>query len=240
MNSKVKAFAILPIAASLTFFGLQVVTSSVAATTGVGETEASTGASASTIEDCEWYLDGVETDLSLEHATDMEYVGDDYTLEASDDGVSVYFSGTNTEDVRCSFYDDVRGADVEVTWDGTSFTNVDPTDISLNWSLGSALEETGVSSLDVTYTKATCDEAFTAGTAVEITATATSPLKPATISGASTGTFTPSATGAGATFAKCGLNTTYSVKLPGGKTPSNPGDPYTFTGPKLTTTITVN
>ena len=238
MHNKVKAFAILPIAASLTFFGLQTVTSSLAATAGEGTTNATTGAEAATIEDCEWYLDGVATSLSLTNTSGMEYVGDDYTLTADIDDVSVYFSGTDVEDVRCSFYDDVRGADVQVTWTGTGFTST--TDDSLDWLLGATLETSGNSSLDIDYEPGTCDALFDAGDSVSIDDMAVSPLTPATISAASTATFTPSAADPGATFAKCGLNATYSVVMPGGATPDSPGSPYSFTGPALVTTITVN
>lgn len=240
MNNKIKAFAILPIAISLTFLGLQAVTSSIAATTGEGETPATTGATAATIEDCEWYLNGVATSLSLTNESGMEYVGDDYELSASDTGVNVYFSGTEAEDERCSFYDDVRGAGVEVSWTGDAFSNVDPSDTSLDWDLGTALE-TGpaVSSLDITYTADDCDAAFTSGSAVSITDPADSPLTPASISDIATGSFSPSSA-LSATFAKCTLNATYAVKLPGGRTPAAPGSSYTFTGPGLTTTITVN
>ena len=239
MNNKIKAFAILPVAAALTFFGLQAVSASFAATTGVGETAATTGADASTIEDCEWYLNGVSDSLSLTNTTGMEYVGDDYTLSASDESVNVYFSGLEAEDERCSFYDDVRGAGVEVSWDGVAFAT-GTADISLDWTLGDLLETSGVSSLDVTYDKATCDDAFIAGGAVSITDAAVSPLTPASISDLLTEGFTPSAAAPGATWAKCTLNASYSVVLPGGRTPENPGSSYVFTGPGLTTTITVN
>lgn len=244
MINKVKAFAILPIAVSLTFFGLQAVTSSIASTTTVGETEASTGATAATIEDCEWYLDGVADILSLTHATDMEYVGDDYELTAENNGVIIYFSGTEDEDVRCSFYDDVRGIDVEVSWVGTSFANVDGSDTSLDWILGESLEdEAGVSSLDIEYVKGTCDDVFAAGTTVSITNIAMSPVSPASISDEDTASFFPSTLvteGDGPTFAKCTLDANYTVVLPGGNTPLNPGSEYIFVGPTLTTTITVS
>lgn len=238
MHNKLKAIAILPLAASLTFFGLQAVSFSVAATTGEGSTPATTGATAVTIEDCEWYLNGVEDELSLTNTSGMEYVGDDYELSVSDADVNVYFSGTDTEDERCSFYDDVRGAGVEVSWTGDSFSNADPSDTSLDWELGAALETSGVSSLDITYEAGACDVAFSAGATVSITNPEDSPLTPASISDIATGGFTPSS--ATPTFAKCTLNSTYSVKLPGGRTPSAPGSSYTFTGPGLTTTITVN
>ena len=240
MHNKLKAIAILPLAASLTFFGLQAVSFSIAATTGEGETPATTGATALTIEDCEWYLNGVADELSLTNTSGMEYVGDDYELSASDDVVNVYFSGTDTEDERCSFYDDVRGAGVEVSWTGDSFINATPGDTSLDWNLGDALE-TGpaISSLDITYEADVCDAAFTSGGAVSISDPADSPLTPASISDDATGGFTPSAL-ATPSFAKCTLNATYSVKLPGGRTPSAPGSSYTFQGPGLTTTITVN
>jgi hypothetical protein len=239
MNNKIKAFAILPIAISLTFLGLQAVTSSIAATTGEGETAATTGATAATIEDCEWYLNGVATELSLTNDTGMEYVGDDYELSASNTGVNVYFSGTEVQNQRCSFYDDVRGAGVEVSWTGDAFSNVDSSDTSLDWDLGATLETSGISSLDITYTADTCDAAFTAGSAVSISDPADSPLTPASIGDAATASFEPSAA-VGATFAMCTLNADYAVKLPGGRTPAAPGSSYTFTGPGLTTTITVN
>jgi len=240
MNNKLKAIAILPLAASLTFFGLQAVTASFAATTGEGETAATTGADATTIEDCEWYLNGVSESLTLTSAESLEYIGDDLTLTDSDAEVNVYFSGTDIEDERCSFYDDIRGAGVDVTWDGVAFTT-GTADVSLDWTLGTALETGGgVSSLDVDYDKATCDEAFTAGGAVSITDSSPTPLTPASITDLATEGFTPSAVGAGATFAKCSLSATYTVVLPGGRAPENPGASYVFTGPGLTTTITVN
>jgi hypothetical protein len=239
MNNKIKAFAILPVAAALTFFGLQAVSASFAATTGVGETAATTGADATTIEDCEWYLNGVSESLTLTSESDLEYIGDDLTLTDSDEGVNIYFSGLEAEDERCSFYDDVRGAGVDVTWDGVAFTT-GTADVSLDWTLGAALETSGVSSLDVDYDKATCDDAFTAGGAVSITSDAVSPLTPASITDLATAVFTPSAAAPGATWAKCTLNATYTVVLPGGRTPDDPGSSYVFTGPGLTTTITVN
>jgi hypothetical protein len=241
MNNRLKAFAILPIAASLTFFGLQVVTSSVAATSsGSTPTDASTGATAATIEDCDWYLDGVEGEIALVAEDAMEYVGDDYTLSADNDGIEVYFSGTETEDERCSFYDDVMGAAVEVSWTTAAFTST--TDDSLDWDLGDALETSGVSSLDVTYSTpvgSSCDAAFTAGAVASITDPSASPIAPATITNTATGSFNPSAL-SGATFAKCSLAANYSVVLPGGRTPTSPGSSYVFTGPRLITTIVVN
>ena len=244
MNDKFKAFAILPVAAALMFFGLQTVTASFAETTGDGETAATTGATAATIEDCEWYLEGVATELSLINDSGMEYVGDDYDLTATVDELKVFLSGTDVEDDRCSFYDDVRGAGVEVSWSGpVGFANVVAGDTSLDWELGDALEDgPAVSSLDIAYTPVvgSCDVAFGVGASVSITNAATSPLTPAQISDLSTQSFNPAAEEGSATFAKCTLNATYSVKLPGGQTPSNPGDSYTFAGPSITTTITVN
>ena len=125
-----------------------------------------------------------------------------------------------------------------MTWTGTGFTS--ETDDSLDWLLGANLETSGTSSLDIEYEKGTCDDFFDAGDSVSIDDLADSPLTPATITAANTATYTPSALGAGATFAKCGLNATYSVVLPGGRTPDSPGSPYSFIGPALTTTITVN
>ncbi len=201
-------------------------------------TPATTGATAATIEDCDWYLNGVSDSLALVAEDALEYVGNDYTLSTEDAGINVYFSGNETEDVRCSFYDDVRGADVQVSWTTASFTA--DLDESLDWDLGDALEDAGVSSLDVTYTPTlgSCDAAFTAGASASITDPAASPIAPASITNESTGSFAPSDL-TSSTFAKCNLTANYSVVLPGGRTPSAPGSPYVFTGPELITTITV-
>jgi hypothetical protein len=245
MNNKLKAIAILPLAASLTFFGLQAVTSSIAATSaGSVATDATTGASAVTIDDCDWYIDGVEEVLTLANDSGMEYVGDDYTLAATNDGVKVYFSGTSTEDVRCSFYDDIRGVDVDVSWEALAagFANTTAGDTSLDWVLGDTLEEGGPSSLVVAYVPVagSCDAAFGDGGSVSINGLNSSPLTPATISSASTATFTPHAEVGTETWAKCTLNATYTATLPGNQRPANPGSNYTFAGPNLVTTITVN
>lgn len=239
MNNKLKAIAILPLAASLTFFGLQAVTASFAATSAGSEPfNATTGADAETLEDCEWYLNGVETTLSLVAESELEYVGDNYTLAVEDTDINVYFSGTESEDDRCSFYDDVQGARVAVSWDGVSFV-AGGGDTSLDWSLGDALETSGTSALAIAYaTGSSCDVAFTSGLTAEITSDATTPQIPASIGNAATAGFDPTAL-TGSTFAKCNLNASYSVVMPGGRAPDNPGSAYTFTGPTLTTTITV-
>jgi hypothetical protein len=239
MNNKLKALAILPLAVSLTFFGLQAVTASFAATSaGSDPTPATTGADAETIEDCEWYLDGVDTTLSLVAESELEYVGDNYTLAVEDTDIDIYFSGTPTEDVRCSFYDDVQGARVAVTWSGVNFV-AGGDDTSLDWALGDPLETTGSSALAIGYATGTsCDAAFSSGLTAEITDDATSPQIPASITNSSMTGFDPTAL-TGATFAKCNLDATYSVVMPGGRTPANPGTGYVFTGPTLTTTITV-
>jgi hypothetical protein len=238
MNNKLKSFAILPVAGALMFFGLQAVTASFAATSaGSDPTSATTGAEAATIEDCDWYLTGVESSISLAHDGEMEYIGDDYTLEAENPNINVYFSGTETEDERCSFYDDVLGAHVAVTWNGIALV-ASGGDGSLNWNFGDSLESGGVSSLDITYTANTCDAAFDAGVAVSITDIAATPQVPASISNASTGGFDPSDL-ISPSFAKCGLDASYSIVMPGGRTPDSPGSSYTFAGPEIDTTIIV-
>jgi hypothetical protein len=220
------------------FFGLQAVTASFAGTSaGSLPTSATTGAEAATIEDCDWYLTGVEQSISLVHDGQIEYIGDDYELEAENLNINVYFSGTETEDERCSFYDDVQGAYVAVTWNGTAFV-AGGDDSSLNWSFGDSLEEGGVSSLDITYAANACDAAFSTDLAASITDVSAEPQVPASISDASTGAFSPSELDS-PTFARCSLNASYSIKMPGGRTPDNPGSSYTFAGPEIDTTIIV-
>ena len=40
-----------------------------------------------------------------------------------------------------------------------------------------------------------------------------------------------------ATFPSCGFSAAYATAIPGGKVPTDPGTPYTFAGPSLTSTL---
>jgi hypothetical protein len=203
---------------------------------GDADTEATTTASADTLAACSWYVTGLATSLELTNGDDMEYVGDDYTLRATDDGITIFFSASDTPDQRCSFYDDEKGVEVQVAWVGDSFST-GTADTSLDFAVGDALESGGNVQVDITY-DGTCSPDWVAGATKSI-GVDTSPLVPASISDGDVSTYSPTLK-TGATFASCTLDAEFETKLPGSKTPQNPGVAYSFTGPVLTTTVTIN
>ena len=221
------------------------------AATGVGGTDSfgtNASASADTLAACAWYVSGVDPSVSLTNTSGMEYVGDDYELTGSNSSdISIFFSGSDSADTRCSFYDDEKGVAVNVSWTGTTFAKGGG-DASLDFQAGDALENPannvdGQSSFNITYTAGagSCTGGWTSGATERITGVATPPLTPASIADVDVATnFSPTLTGGSATFASCNLNASYATWLPGGKTPSNPGSSYSFTGPTLTTTVVIN
>ena len=238
MIKKVKQIAIAFAALALATFGLTGVNSGIAATEvgGVDEVPATTTAGADTLEACSWYVTGLAADIALANGDDMEYVGNDYTLTATDEDIQIFFSASDTPSQRCSFYDDERGVQVQVAWAGEDFTT-GTLDTSLDFSVGDDLEAGGSVTVDITY-DGECSEDWTAGATKSIGVDVT-PLVPASIANDAVSAYTPTLK-AGATFASCTLDATYTTKLPGNKTPANPGTSYDFNGPTLTTTVTMN
>ena len=246
----VKKGAIGLSAIALSVFGLSS-TSSVFAGTSVGEgilpVNTAATADAETLAACAWYVSGIDTGVSLANSSGMEYIGDDYELTGENSTpISIFFSGSDTADTRCSFYDDEKGVSVEVSWSGTAFTATGD-DASLDFEAGDALESVDSndgdpSTFNITYTKVSdeCNDDWTAGTSVKIEDGSTPPLIPASIADSSIlNNYNPTNT-TGATFASCQLDATYSTWIPGGITPNNPGGSYNFTGPILTTEVTIN
>ena len=247
MISKVKNLALGATAVCLAVYGFTGIAAGNAGTEVGGESSFGTDASASaeTLAACSWFVSGVDGAVSLTNDDDMEYVGNDYELTgANSTPVSIFFSGSESPDQRCSFYDDVKGVSVNVTWSGMAFTAAG-SDASLDFEAGDDLEDPasnddGVSSFNITYTKGSCSDDWTAGASQKIKPGTTSPVEPASIADADVNTYTPTTKGGGATFASCALNAAYSTWLPGGKTPLAPGSAYSFTGPTLTTQVVIN
>ena len=233
-NKKLAATLALPVSALLIILGTQ---SGVGAfATGIdGEaaTPITTAASADTILQCGWRISGVESTISLANAEPtLEYVGTEYALAGSDTGILIHLSGDATEGTRCSFYNDYKGAQVKVSWDGTTFTG--SPDNSLGWSVTDV-------ALGITYSDATCVPAWITEEALTINAefVPAGEVVPAAILAASVDTsaeYSPDAV-TGATFPSCGFSASYSTAIPSNKTPSSPGATYTFTGPTLTSTL---
>lgn len=243
----VKNTAVSVAAIALSMFGLSGLSSSVAETVvgGTSSFDTANTASAETLAACGWYVSGVDESVELSNASGMEYVGNDYELSGQNSQpISIFFSGTSAPDDRCSFYDDEKGVEVNVTWSGTTFT-ASGADHSLDFAAGDPLEDAASndgdpSTFNITYTKDGCNGDWTAGDSVKISDLSTPPLVPASIANMSVASNYSPTLKSGATFASCDLNASYSAWLPGGKTPSNPGGSYSFTGPTLTTEVTIN
>lgn len=250
MKKKISQIAIGFSAVCLSVYGFSGISMGSAAT-GVGGTalfDTAADASAETLAACAWYVSGVDPSVSLTNTSGMEYVGDDYELSGANSApISIFFSGSDSAGTRCSFYDDEKGVSVNVNWDGTAFTKGGG-DTSLDFAAGDALEDPtvnvdGQSSFNITYDAdaGSCTGGWNSGATERITSGATPPLTPASIADLDVAAnFSPTLTGGSATFASCDLSASYSTWLPGGKTPQNPGNPYNFTGPILTTEVVIN
>lgn len=240
MVAKLRQLLIGLAAVTMAVFGFSGINTSIAATSVGGDAsqDATTTASADTLPACSWYVTGLASSIALTNGDDMEYVGNDYTLEATDEDITIFFSASDTANERCSFYDDEKGVAVEVSWVGESFT-AGGLDTSMDFAVNDALETEGNVTVDIVYA-GECSADWIAGGTTSI-GVDSSPLTPASITNTSVNdNYTPTLKGGTATFATCTLDASYSTKIPGGKTPLNPGTSYSFTGPTLTTTVTIN
>ncbi len=116
MVAKLRQLLIGLAAVAMAVFGFSGINTSIAATSvgGDGGEDATTTASADTLPACSWYVTGLASSIALTNGDDMEYVSNDYTLEATDDNITIFFSASDTANERCSFYDDEKGVTVEV------------------------------------------------------------------------------------------------------------------------------
>lgn len=240
INKKLAALLAVPVSALLVIAGTQSSIGAFAATgiEGTAAQDATTSASADSILQCGWRINGVASTISLANTDPtLEYVGSEYSLSGSDDDIKVFLSGSGTESTRCSFYNDYKGAQVKVSWDGTAFTSstvANPSDTSLSWNVTDK-------ALGIAYADASCSPDWTTQSALTISGafSAGSEVVPAAILATSVDTsleYNPSAK-TGSTFPSCGFSASFSTAIPSNKTPSNPGSQYSFTGPELTTTL---
>jgi hypothetical protein len=240
INKKLAAILAVPVSALLVIAGTQSSLGAFAATgiEGRAAQDATTSASADSILQCGWRINGVASTISLANTDPtLEYVGSEYALTGSDSDINVFLSGSGTESTRCSFYNDYKGAQVKVSWDGTTFTSAtvsDPTDSSLSWNVTDK-------ALAIAYADADCSTDWTTEGALTIAGAFAlgSEVVPAAILATSVDTsleYDPSAK-TGSTFPNCGFSATFSTAIPSNKTPNNPGAQYSFTGPELTTTL---
>jgi hypothetical protein len=233
-KKKLAALFAIPVSTLLVIVGTQSsIIASAIQVEGVGETPITTEASADTIEMCGWRISGVASEITLANTDPtLEYVGSEYALSGLDDDILIYLSGDVTESTRCSFYGDYKGAQVKVSWTGSTFTS--SPDTSLNWNtsdkaLTIAYTDTGCSADWVTESSVSIDAAFEAGDEVI----------PAKILASSVDTaleYSPDSVSS-ATFPSCGFSADYSTAIPAGKVPTAPGTTYSFAGPTLTSTL---
>jgi hypothetical protein len=233
-KKKLAALLAIPVSTLLVIGGTQ--SSIVAFATeidGDAATPITTSASADTILQCGWRISGVATTIALANAEPtLEYVGSEYALTGSDAGIKIYLSGDVSEGTRCSFYNDYKGAQVKVSWDGTAFTGTP--DNSLGWAVSDK-------ALGITYTDDTCVPAWVTESGITIAAAflAGSEVVPAAILATAVDTseeYSPDAV-TGSTFPSCGFSAAYSTAIPSGKVPTSPGLTYSFAGPTLTSTL---
>lgn len=228
-----------PLAAALMFGGMQ---SSVGAFAteieGTAGTDATTAASADSILQCGWRITGVDSAITLANADpDLEYTGTDFALAGTDTGVKVYLSGDASENTRCSFYNDYKGAQVKVSWNGAEFVSSRtgaPSDDSLSWLVSEK-------PLVVTYADDTCAASWHTESDLTIAAAFSlgNELVPAAIPATAVDTaleYNPAAKSS-PTFPSCGFSASFSTAVPGNQTPNSPGSTYSFAGPGLTTTL---
>ena len=232
-KKKLAALFAIPVSTLLVIVGTQSsIIASAIQVEGVGETPITTEASADTIEMCGWRISGVASEITLANTDPtLEYVGSEYALSGEDGDILIYLSGGETESTRCSFYGDYKGAQVKVSWTGSSF--VSSPDTSMGWTtsqkaLTIAYTDTGCTADWVTESSVTINAAFEAGDEVipaKILATSVD-----------TGEYSPDAV-LSPTFPSCGFSADYSTAIPSGNVPTDPGATYSFTGPTLTSTL---
>jgi hypothetical protein len=204
-------------------------------TNGV-DAQVSVGAQADVLAQCAWWLDGVDTSLSLGSELNAPYVGDALAISAEDESVSLYFSGGEAADTACGIYVD-GSAGIDLTVELAELAFVGSPDTSMNFDLDAnnpLLVQMAVNGSSVSCsTDGVWDDYSSASPVVVDTATT-----PETVFGITDGSvrdpieFDPPA----GSLPNCDLSMTYSTEIPQGLIPDSSGT-YTFVGPAMTVTI---
>jgi glutaredoxin-related protein len=231
-KKKLAALFAIPVSTLLVIAGTQ--SSIIASAVGIegdAATVVTTSGSAETIEMCGWRIDGVDTEISLANDDpSLEYVGSQYELAGADEDILIYLSGDAVEDTRCSFYGEYKGAQVKVSWSGSSFTS--SPDNSLGWDLADE-------NLRISYADNGCVADWETENSVTIAGAFVTgdDVIPAKILATSVGaaSYSPDSVGS-PTFPSCGFSAAYATVIPA-NVPTDPGATYTFTGPSLTSTL---
>ncbi|MEN9736737.1 MAG: hypothetical protein RL129_1448 [Actinomycetota bacterium] len=228
-GSLIAATALLGLGVSTSLVADAADTQIAADTAGV---EATPSGSAVTKDVCSWYVGGVSSTLTLAPAENATYDGSQLELssanaESQPSSISAYANasteaGTASAHTDCTWFSDAQRK-------GTS-------DSGMGFTLD------GTNTLSAGFTKGTCNVDGSADTSkwttsaftVGATASVSADVFKIAASDVTTKPGTASSKGD-----SCSQSQTWVVKIPGGMKPASPKATYTFTGPKVTTALTL-
>lgn len=231
-SKKIGGIAIMAISGLLLSFGLS--------NSMANAETATTGTSVVTEELCTWYMLGAPSSIALVPAGEgVEYQGDEIEVSksflASDEAdLNVYSSGNVTEGDRetygsCTFYSAPTRPIVTMSIEDANFTAQAASggaDSTMNFDAentnGLLVDQTGT--CDAKWNKADLD------------------LKSGALSGTPMTISTLSNVDDRVTDSndRCSVNFTVKINIPGGKTPTYPGQTYSWEGPSFTTALTTD
>jgi hypothetical protein len=241
--------------AATALLGLGVTTSVVADAAGIesgSTTEATPSGSAVTKDVCAWYVGGVSSTLTLAPADGATYDGSALILSSDNapskpGDLTAYANaatdaGSATAHTDCSWFADAQRQGITLNMGVTSnaFTAAYGATPTADSGMGFSLS-TG-NKLNANFTKGTC-KIDGATDSVKWTATTFAVAGTASVSSdvmklaASDVTTKPDPTKGGDV---CSQSQVWDVTIPASLHPASPKATYTFTGPKITTTITLS
>lgn len=241
--------------AATALLGLGVSTSFVADAAGVtsgSQTEATPSGSAVTKDVCAWYVGGVSSTLTLSPTAGATYDGSALTLSSSNapsqpGDLTAYANaateaGSATSHTDCSWFADSQRQGITLNMGVTSnaFTAAYGATPTADSGMGFTLSADN--KLNANFTKGTCKIDGTADTS-KWTATKFEVAEISTVNSdvmklaAADVTTKPDSTKGGDV---CSQSQTWNVTIPASLHPASPKATYTFTGPKITTTITLS
>lgn len=249
VGSLIAATALLGLGVSTSLVADAADTQIAADTAGV---EATPSGSAVTKDVCSWYVGGVSSTLTLAPSAGATYDGSQLELssanaESQPSSISAYANasteaGTASAHTDCTWFSDAqrKGITVNMSVTSNAFTakyGATPTSDS---GMGFTLD--GTNTLSAGFTKGTCnvdgvaDSSKWTTSAFTVGATASVSADVFKIAAADVTTKPGTASSKGDS---CSQSQTWVVKIPGGMKPASPKATYTFTGPKVTTALTL-
>ena len=243
--------ALASVGAGFALVAASVVVGSAVADTGdpaSGVSEAGVASGSATMkEQCTWFITGVQTAVTM--SAGEEYDGSSLEMSATPGALSVFYSGnenSGTIDAHsaCTWFgaDNADGIAVSMSADGGSFTaaaDVGGADTDMNFTTGLEAEGNafviGLTDGNTSCRSNNNTENNWAVANLNVEGAAASADVMALTAANTTGV--PSDT-AGNNDA-CTSATSYAVTIPANKQPTYPGQAYTFTGPQVTTAVTI-